>query len=275
MKLGISSFTYGWAVGSKSFEPEHPMKLMDLLNKVKEFNLSLLQIGDNIALADLDNTELIAAAYYAETNNIEIEIGMRGLFEDNLQKYLELCRLFNSKLLRVVIDLNEYKPNKKTIVEVLDKWAPLYKQEGITIGIENHDRFKAAELADIVNSVNSDNVGICLDTANSFGALEGTDAILREFLPMTVNFHAKDIAIKRLPSQQGFIIEGAVSGEGMLDIKSILKSLYESNSNINCILEQWTHFDGDIEETIKREAEEAEKGVINLKQILYEIESAS
>lgn len=270
MKLGISSYTYGWAVGSGNYMPESPMSFMALIERTHEFGLGLLQIGDNLPLDQLPQSELRKGKDALRRYGIELEIGACGLTDGHIEKYVELCKFFSSKLLRIVVDEGTYRPSEEEIIQILKKWAPVLEAAGITIGIENHDRLKVMQLARIMRCVNSPVIGICLDTANSLGALEGVETVLDALIPYTVNLHAKDISVNRLPSKQGFKITGTASGEGMLDFMDLVVRLSLHNQNINCILEQWTPYTGDLKETICNEAQDAVKGVHNLKKIIEE-----
>ena len=51
--------------------------------------------------------------------------------------------------------------------------CPHSKRAGVCLAIENHDRFPCATLAEILDRLDSPCAGICLDTANSLGCLEG------------------------------------------------------------------------------------------------------
>ncbi len=268
MKLGISSFTYGWAVGIAGYRPEEPMGFMELIERTHEFGLSLLQVGDNLPLDQLSYSELQNGKQALKEYGIELELGIRGLTDIRIEKYLELCRFFSSRLIRVVIDEPGYEPAEEEIIRMLKKWNPELQAGGITVGIENHERLKAAQLAYIVRQVDSPFVGICLDTANSLGALEGLDTVADALIPYTVNLHAKDVSVRRLPSQLGFEITGTVSGEGMLNMVDLIRRVSENGRDVNCILEQWTAYTGDLGKTIRKEAREAVKGLHNLQKII-------
>lgn len=268
MKLGISSFTYGWAVGIEGYTPAEPMGFLELIERTHDFGLSLLQVGDNLPLDQLTDSELQEGKQALKQYGIELELGIRGLRDSRIRKYLELCRLFSSRLLRVVIDEAGYEPAEEEIIRILKRWDPELRSEGITVGIENHERLKAVQLASIIRQVGSPFVGICLDTANSLGALEGLDTVADTLIPYTVNLHAKDVSIRRLKSQLGFEITGTVSGEGMLNMVDLIRRVSENGRDVNCILEQWTAYTGDLEGTIRKEAREAAKGVHNLQKII-------
>ncbi|MBD3182152.1 sugar phosphate isomerase/epimerase, partial [Candidatus Poribacteria bacterium] len=112
MKLGISSYTYTWSVGIPGNLPEKPMKAMDLMGKAFELGVEVLQIADNLPLDKLSDQELKQLKQEAENQNIDIEVGTQGINHEHLKRYIEICQLFNSPFLRVVIDTKEHKPTE-------------------------------------------------------------------------------------------------------------------------------------------------------------------
>lgn len=275
MKLGISSYTYGWAVGVAGYMPEHPLTFLDLIERTHEFGLSLLQVGDNLPLDRLTGEELQQGKALLEKYGIQLELGIRGLTDRRLEQYISLCRFFSAKLLRVVIDEEDFQPSEEEIIAILKQWEPTLARWEIVLGIENHDRLKVMQLVRILRHVNSPFVGICLDCANSLGALEGMETISDALIPYTVNLHAKDISICRLPSQMGFQITGTASCEGMLDLRSLLDRVVRNGKNATCILEQWTAYTGDLEQTLQKEAEEAARGVHNLRKLVDNVNQSA
>ena len=58
MILGVSSFAYGWAAGELNQPSKRPMNAFDLIGIAAGFELSCLQIGDNLPLHLLDEGQL-------------------------------------------------------------------------------------------------------------------------------------------------------------------------------------------------------------------------
>ena len=69
-----------------------------------------------------------------------------------------------------------------------------------------------------MEDVASDQVGICLDVANSFGTGEGLETVMRRLRPWVFNLHVKDVCIRRIDTLMGFLIEGCPAGQGRIDI---------------------------------------------------------
>ncbi len=269
MQLGIGSFTYGWGVDISYNESANlkPLNELGLIERAKQFNVHLLQLGDNLPMHEWTEERLKVFEKLLQQNHIVLEIGARGLTEEHLHRYIQLCKRFNSKLLRFVTDGIEWEPTIEEIISIIKNKVSLLHQNNITLALENHDRFKVIEYVEIMNSVNSLQVGICLDTVNSMGAGESVEYIVDTLSPFTVNLHIKDFGIARLPHKQGFIVDGRIAGEGMLDIALVIDKLKKYNRCQTCILEQWTSPEKDNKITIQKELDWAIKSIKNLKQL--------
>src|SRR3990172_5382970 len=110
MLVGISTFTYTWAFGVPGSIPAIPMTLNKLIDKAVEFKADCIQVADNYPLQDQSREELTGIRDYAQKNRIGIEVGGRGLSDENLDRYIRLADYFSSPVLRMVIDRQEYQP---------------------------------------------------------------------------------------------------------------------------------------------------------------------
>lgn len=262
MKLGLSSYSFGWAVGVAGHEPARPMNENDLLDYALAHDLSLLQIGDNLPLHGFDAARLEGLAQRAKAENIEIEIGARGLTPEHLALYLGIARQLDAKLLRFVLDgpnlepsLYEpslYEPSLDDVAKILRD--VLGELRNVRIGVENHDRFLARDLRRMIDRVGDERVGICLDTANSLGAGEGLREVADALAPVTLNLHIKDFSIARLSHMMGFEISGRAAGSGMMNWPALIEQLAPFNRCRSAVLELWTPPQANIDATIAKEA---------------------
>lgn len=263
MKLGLSSYTFGWAVGVPGHSPEHPLDEHGLLDQCHAHGLRVLQIGDNLPLHSFDAERLGKFAERAARENVQLEVGARGLRPNRLADYARIARQLKAKLIRFVIDDVDYHPEPATVTAVLKECMALL--DGLTLGLENHDRFPARIFRGMVESAGSDGVGVCLDTANSLGCGEGLATVLRELGPLAVNLHIKDFSIRRVSHLMGFTVEGRPAGQGFLDVPRILKELAEVKRCETAILEMWTPPEPILADTIAKEALWAQQSVGYLK----------
>jgi 3-oxoisoapionate decarboxylase len=265
LRLGLSSYTYSWAVGVRGHAPARPLDEHSLLDKCREHGVKLLQIGDNLPLHTFDAKRLERLARRAAEEDIRLEVGARGLTTERAREYVDIARRVGAELVRFVIDDAQYHPSPGVVTGVLRELAP--ELRGIALGIENHDRFPAATLRSLIEAAGSDRIGVCLDTANSLGAGEGLATVLEHLAPLTVNLHIKDFHIARVPHLMGFNIEGRPAGNGFLDVPLLLKQLAPFPRCQTAVLELWTPPEAQLEATIAREASWAVQSLNFLKPL--------
>lgn len=265
MLFGISTFTFPWAVGSND---SNSLSAIHLLNFASSNNIGVVQFGDNYPLHQLSIAELQTIKSIAGNQGIIIETGTRGLTIENTERYLAIALFFGSPFLRIVIDEAGYEPDKNEVISIITQLLPSLKKNNIVLALENHDRFSASTLKDIINATDKDYVGICLDTANSLGAGEGVNQVLQILMPYTVNLHIKDIVIKRVDYKMGFTVEGVAAGDGVIDIPKIIQQLETTGRCKSATLEIWSSPEATIEDTIKKEKQLVEESIIYLRNYL-------
>lgn len=265
MEFGVSSFAFGWAVGVDGSMPARPMTAVDVVNFTHHHGLPLTQFGDHVPLHTFSETDLAALAATARDRQVKLEIGARGLTESHLADYLALARRLDARLVRFVIDRKEYQPSAHDVVALLRTALPEIAAANTTVGIENHDRFPARTLRQIMEQVDSERVGICLDTANSLGSGEGLEHVLAQLAPHTVNLHIKDYAIIRVSYAMGFVVEGRPAGQGRLQLDDVLEALRPHGRCRTAVLETWVPPEGNLEQTIAKERQWVEASLAYLK----------
>ena len=264
MILGISSYTYPWAVGIPGYIPEHPMTETGLVRKASELSVGLIQLADNLPLHQMNHDRLDQLCREATMNGIRLEAGARGMTEEHLHRYIMLAEKIGSPLLRFVIDdQDKFRPGSDEILSIIRNAMNDLSSRNITLALENYERMEAFEFAQIIKKLDSGFVGICLDTINSLGAFEGTETVVERLAPYTVNLHIKDARIYRPAHKLGYMVEGTPAGEGMLPLRRILERLTARCKS--AVLEQWVPPEGKIEETIMKEDAWARKSIRNLK----------
>jgi 3-oxoisoapionate decarboxylase len=268
MQLGISSYTYTWAIGVPGSLPVKQLSAFDLVDKAANAGLNLVQIADNLPLEIWSAEHLYDLYTYTDNKNISIEMGGRGLTPEHTIKCLKTAIALHSPILRMVIDGQGFEPDLGSVISIIKELQPEFESYKIRLVIENHDRFKACDFEKIVQSVGSEWVGICLDSVNSMGAGEGFEEVSRILLPYTINLHIKDFTIRRLSHKMGIIIEGSPSGKGMLNIEDTIESLKELKKCRSAILELWTPPEKEIEDTIIKEDRWAEESIKYLKNVI-------
>lgn len=273
MKLGIGSYSFTWAMGVEGYDlpPQKLLTALGLIEKASDLGIGLVQICDNPALHLMDKLELEELQRASRKLGVSLEIGTRGISPEHLLKYLDIAKYLDAKIVRTIIQNPDGIPDIKQAAILLKKALPLFAEAGVAIAVENHERHTVAELAWLINSLQSPWIGICLDTVNSFGAIECPEKVIKELAPYTINLHIKDFKVNRVKSQMGFSIVGCPAGEGMLNIDEVFKVLKQHKKDPNIILELWTPFNETVQKTILEENEWVLKSIKNLRNKLKDI----
>jgi len=239
MKTGISSYAYTWSLGIGGFDYQPVMNAPALITKTAELNQNLLQIADNLPLHTFDKDNLIQLRELASDLHVELEMGAKGLTEKCLEDYLDLSGFFGSRLLRFVIDnpSENYLPSVQSVADLVKNALPELRKRNIRLAIENHDRFRSEEFVWLMNRISDEQVGICLDCANSIGAGESIFKTVELLAPYTINLHLKDIQITRKSHMMGFDINGVPFGMGIVPLEKILSKM--PTGCRTAILELW------------------------------------
>jgi len=268
MKLGISTYTFTWAIGVPENMPKKPLTIFGLIDKAVKYKVDCVQIADNIPMHEFNDDYLLDLKRYADEKNIEIEVGTRGFTIENTLNYLRIAKIMGSPFLRMVIDAKDYHPDLEMVKSLTKDLIPYFEKENIILSIENHDRFKAAAFKEMMECVKTDYLAICLDSVNSMGAGEGFREVCDLLLPYTISLHLKDFTIQRVFHNMGIEILGTPAGNGLLDVPELLEKALKFKKCNSAILELWTPLKSTLEETIALEQAWADESIVYLKSII-------
>jgi sugar phosphate isomerase/epimerase len=105
------------------------------------------------------------------------------------------------------------------------------------VAVTIHTSFNtAAEYVRIMEAVDSPQIGLCLDTANSFLVLEDPVDFARQVAPWVHSTHFKD-SIIHLQEEGIRWLGGSLLGRGTVDLPAIAEMLYRANPDCNLTIE--------------------------------------
>ncbi len=270
-RLGIGSYALAWSIGVEGYPASaEPLGAFGFVKYAHSLGVSLVQMADNLPLDQLTETDRNRLALEAKQLGVSVEVGTRGIDPTHLRNYLQIATRFESPILRVVVDTKNDHPEPAAIVETIRALLPEFEQARVTLAIENHDRFTASTLASIIQQIDSPWVGVCLDTVNSFGSLEGPRVVVATLAPYVVNLHVKDFMISRLDHNMGFHITGTPAGQGMLDVPWLLQALRDQGGDFNAILELWPSPESNSAATLAKEQAWVEQSIDYLRKYIQD-----
>jgi len=269
MHLGIGSYSYVWWAGVPGYAtPAQRLTAMQLLEQAGKLGVRVVQIADNLPLHLLSPGELRALRARADAMGLQLEVGTGGIATEDLRRYLAIAQQLGSPILRTVIDHGGERPSPDEVVVRLAPLLPAFDRAGVTLAIENHDRFKARTLLDILDRLGGARVGICLDTSNSLGCLEGPEHVVEILGARVVNLHVKDVSVLLPPHHKGFVVEGCAAGQGQLDIPWLLRRLRLLGANPNAIVELWPAPEESVDAAVAKEQAWVEQSVRYLRTLI-------
>ena len=205
VKIGVGSYAFRWAVGTRDGQPAHSLASVELLDKAAALGAEVVQICDNVPLAALPDNALAALAKHAIGLGLDLEVGIRGSRPEQLSRALQVAQLLGARVLRVVLADGEWRPSGEQAVALLRGLLPDLRAAGVTLAIENRFSLTPTELASLVSGIpckinvipfNEDRrllPGLCTPGRSQVDAFAG--AVRDEGLTVTVRWsRGRDVA---------------------------------------------------------------------------------
>jgi sugar phosphate isomerase/epimerase len=120
-------------------------------------------------------------------------------------------------------------------MEVLQLLAPLLKDAGIQLGIENHADFTVEELLSVLKKLDPAVAGVTLDTGNLLMRFGDPIESTRRLAPWVTATHVKDAVLAFTPT--GISWQARPVGAGILPLPDMLAVLLASSANLALSIE--------------------------------------
>lgn len=177
---------------------------------------------------------------------------------DDLKRHVEVAERLQAPVMRICCGgrrtrIDDWPMHKAGLLPLLHEAAACAQQHHVVLAIENHIDFLADELVDLIETVGSPWLGVCLDTANNLRMLEDPMEVVRKLAPHARATHIKDVAPWR-GSPRDFAFWASVPlGRGLIDIGQTCAMLDAAGYDGLLALEiDFLHPDhGDIDAAVK------------------------
>jgi 3-oxoisoapionate decarboxylase len=285
MRAGLCSYAYRWAI-------LHPgnsetMDVFKFVDQAVELGTKTIQICDNLPVEYFSQSELESLKEYISKNSLSLELGMKGSQPDRVKKMMAHCKKLDVGLLRIVLSDKGWNLSNDEYKKILKELSKEAQDNNIILAVENHFEMSSHDLAHIIESIDSPNLGVCLDLVNSVTHLCGYKETCTVLAPFAVTVHMKDVKLNRFqqilinegdtwvsPSTRkeiletfstGFYISGCQLGQGVIDIGWVIQEIAKNNHNPDIFLESWMDPKSTPGETIRAEQHMVETDFKTLK----------
>ena len=268
MKLGISSYTFPWAIGFPGATPARPMRPMQLLERAQELEVGLVRFGQNMALDRLPDGELLKVVKHANAWNIDLEIATVGIGPDLLHNQILFAKQFGIILVKTTPEHPlGFIPMQTEIARCLRSVVDELENGEVRLAIDNSS-IPALDLNAVLESIRSPWMGAAVDTANSMALLQGWQVSARVLAHRTLCLHIKDFVLQPGVHGMGFTVKGCPVGKGQLNVPWLVDAFAALRVAPSVLLESWTPEQESLERTIALESEWARQGVEFLRRFI-------
>ncbi len=224
MRIGLDTYSCHIPLAAGTYD------VFDLIELMPSLGVEGLQININgkdgrFLGADPGDAEHVRKVRDAlRCKGLFVEVGGRSTSPDMLTWQLHLCADLGADTLRTAVTLwDTIEETAEAARRGIEAVLPLAHDLGVRIALENHEDLTAEELASIIEAVDDDHVGVCIDTGNGLCVYEDPTETAARLAPYAISSHIKD---QRLVQIQGVVYSvGVRLGQGMIDLPEVIDIL--------------------------------------------------
>ncbi|NJB72148.1 sugar phosphate isomerase/epimerase [Saonia flava] len=127
---------------------------------------------------------------------------------------------------------------RKESLESIQRAEPILRKHKMKLAVENHKDWRADDFLEILKAVDSEWIGVTLDTGNNISLLEDPMEVVEALAPYAFTVHLKDMAVEEY--EDGFLMSEVNLGDGFLDIDGMISTIRKHNPEIKFNLEMIT-----------------------------------
>jgi 3-oxoisoapionate decarboxylase len=244
MKLAIDSYCYHryfgeWYEGLQT-DPGSRLTVWDFLAKARAFQVQGVSLES--CFVPFDEPGLIAKLRQ-NLDHLQLERvwawghphGLRsgtdnGSAADDLKRHITIARQLGATVMRICAGgrrtrVAHWADHKAGLIRQLAPLIPVARDHGVVLAIENHIDLLADEMLDLLTTLNSEWVGVCLDTANNLRMFEHPVEVAQKLAPWARATHVKDVVAQRGDPRTFAFWPSVPVGDGLVEIPQILQIL--------------------------------------------------
>jgi sugar phosphate isomerase/epimerase len=239
MKIGVDSYCYhryfGEIYPNLQSDPGSRMTVWDFLKRARKHGVDgvsiescFLQIDDAFLgkLRDaLDDYRFERVWAWGHPN------GLRSGTDKNAAKdlvqHLAYAERLGARVMRIAGGSRRTRPDswathKRQLGGMLKKLVGPAEKHGVVLAIENHIDMLSDEIVDVVTTVNSPWLGICLDTGNNLRMFEDPLVVAEKLAPFTRATHIKDLSVLAGNPRDYSFWPSVPVGDGLIDMTKVV-----------------------------------------------------
>jgi sugar phosphate isomerase/epimerase len=240
MKIGIDSYCYhryfGEVYPGLQQAPKRTMTVWDFLKRARQLGVAGVSLEscyfpecDERFLGRLRDT---LDAYgmervWAWGHPAGLCSGTNRQAARDLVQHLDHARRIGAHVMRIVGGSRKTRPSsfalhKRRLGGMLKKLLPAARDHGIVLAMENHIDLTADEMVDLITTLDSPWLGVCLDTVNNIRMHEDPLVVAEKLAPFARATHIKDVWVRPGDPKDFAFWPSVPLGKGLVDLTKVL-----------------------------------------------------
>ncbi len=241
-KLGIVIYSFGIRRADKDSHLDDPLTFLDYCH-------GLGAAGIQTALGSRDDAYAAKLRARAEEHRMYVEGSVRLPRDkgdrERFAAELRTAQTCGATVVRTVLlegrryetfdSESAFKKAVETARQALILVKPLVERHHVKLAVENHKDLESKPLVELIKSIESPQIGVCVDTGNSLALLEPPLETIETLAPLAFSCHLKDIGVEEYAD--GFLMAEVPLGTGFLDLARLVAILRKANPAVQLNLE--------------------------------------
>lgn len=243
MKIAIDSYCYhryfGEVYPGLQQPPGRTMTVWDFLNRARRLGVSGVSL-ESCFLPSFDDDLLHRLRDTLDSYGFErvwawghpngLCSGTDRQAAGDLVQHLAHAQKIGAGVMRIVGGNHRTRPasfamHKRRLGGMLRKLLPAAEDHGIVLALENHIDLTADEMLDLMDSLDSPWLRVCLDTGNNLRLHEDPLVAAEKLAPFTRATHVKDVSVRRGDPKDFAFWPSVPLGQGLVDIGRVIALL--------------------------------------------------
>lgn len=247
MKIGMTTFGFRHLL-NRSRSPS----LDQIVRRARTLGFDALQVCENARPMELSGADWDALMRSADDVGMEIQLGCKTVDLRTLETWAERAAHLPSQMLRLVLEQdNGHRVSRGEVDTFLAGAMPILEAKDLRLAIENHFDVSSQVLAEVVAPYPPEQIGFCVDTANSLRNFESTAMVLDLLGDRAFCYHVKDYNLEGCGP--GFRVTGALLGQGELDLELVIERMLACDPVPQMFVEHWRTGIGDWETDVSQD----------------------
>ncbi len=248
--IGLSTSAFGYAMGNTGKGTDRrnptPWTLEEFVEFTHAHGLGGVEAPLRRFIPDLDLARIAGLKAMLEERDMFFIMDAEGALDvEEITALMPFANELGSPIIRIkssaILGCTREKLGKPWSEHVahctlaLKSLAPALREHGLSIAIENHQDLDSTDLAQIIEAVGADVVGVNFDIGNAFATCEDPLTFAEKLGPKIINVHLKEYQIWK--SEDGFRLVRCPVGAGAVDFKTVLPLLAKNAPNAKMVIE--------------------------------------